>query len=200
MSSITAIQLPIVSSIRRFTGTNACADQDTMGMACNALSSMPTALMKTFAMFTPIASTTQLCAQARACVTKDMKALAEFAIWMLNAKRPRTVDITRSVTREFVNVIMDMSATAQTCKSNFVESFNSTVIAFLDRCVPTGSCNGAYCAENANCRFDERVKVNYCHCPEGFVGDGVSECKSIPPACNVRNNCGLYASCSPNYR
>jgi nidogen (entactin) len=68
------------------------------------------------------------------------------------------------------------------------------------RCVPVGSCNGAYCAENAYCRFDDRMKVNYCYCPEGYVGDGVAECKSVPPPCNIRNNCGLYASCAPNYR
>ena len=71
---------------------------------------------------------------------------------------------------------------------------------FYHRCVPTGSCNGAYCAENAQCLYDDRMRVNYCHCPEGYVGDGVVECKSVPPPCNVRNNCGLYASCTPNYR
>lgn len=67
-------------------------------------------------------------------------------------------------------------------------------------CVPAGSCNGAFCAENAICLYDDRQKVNYCNCPEGFIGDGVSACKSVPPPCNIRNNCGLYASCSPNYR
>ncbi|KAL7032364.1 hypothetical protein ACKWTF_007298 [Chironomus riparius] len=69
-----------------------------------------------------------------------------------------------------------------------------------DLCVPAGSCNGAYCAENAYCRFDDRARVHFCYCPDGFVGDGVTECKSVPPTCNVRNNCGLYASCVPNYR
>lgn len=72
--------------------------------------------------------------------------------------------------------------------------------SFFFSCVPAGSCNGAFCAENAICLFDDRQKVNYCYCPEGFIGDGVSACKSVPPPCNIRNNCGLYASCSPNYR
>ncbi|XP_063703047.1 nidogen [Culicoides brevitarsis] len=69
-----------------------------------------------------------------------------------------------------------------------------------DFCVKTGSCDGAYCAENAICKWDPTEKVKYCHCPEGFVGDGIRTCKSIPPPCNVRNNCGLYASCVPNER
>ncbi|ETN61938.1 nidogen [Anopheles darlingi] len=69
-----------------------------------------------------------------------------------------------------------------------------------DFCVRAGSCGGAYCAENAVCVIDEVQKIPYCHCPQGFIGDGVSQCKSIPPPCNVRNNCGLHATCSPSYR
>lgn len=68
-----------------------------------------------------------------------------------------------------------------------------------DSCVPVGSCNGVFCAENAYCRFDNQRRINFCHCPEGFSGDGVNECKSTPPPCNIRNNCGLYATCTPNY-
>jgi hypothetical protein len=68
-----------------------------------------------------------------------------------------------------------------------------------DLCVPVGSCNGVYCAENAYCRFDSQRKINFCYCPDGYSGDGVNECKSTPPPCNIRNNCGLYASCVPNY-
>lgn len=69
-----------------------------------------------------------------------------------------------------------------------------------DFCVPAGSCGGAICAENAVCKYDDLQSVNYCHCPEGHTGDGLSSCKSIPPQCNVRNNCGLYATCVPNFR
>lgn len=66
--------------------------------------------------------------------------------------------------------------------------------------MPSGSCGGAFCAENAVCQWDHEQKVSYCLCPPDFVGDGVKTCKSVPPPCNVRNNCGLYASCAPNYR
>uniref|UniRef100_A0A182XKY2 Nidogen n=1 Tax=Anopheles quadriannulatus TaxID=34691 RepID=A0A182XKY2_ANOQN len=69
-----------------------------------------------------------------------------------------------------------------------------------DFCVRAGSCGGAYCAENAVCVIDPVQKIPYCHCPQGFVGDGVSQCRSIPPPCNVRNNCGLHAACVPSYR
>lgn len=68
------------------------------------------------------------------------------------------------------------------------------------RCVPTGLCGGAICAENAVCKWDQEQQVSYCHCPPEFVGDGVKLCKSIPPPCNVRNNCGLYATCTLNFR
>lgn len=64
-------------------------------------------------------------------------------------------------------------------------------------CVPTGFCGGAYCAENAVCQWDSVERISYCLCPEGFVGDGVQSCKSIPPPCNVRSNCGLNAQCVP---
>uniref|UniRef100_A0A182NFC0 Nidogen n=1 Tax=Anopheles dirus TaxID=7168 RepID=A0A182NFC0_9DIPT len=69
-----------------------------------------------------------------------------------------------------------------------------------DFCVRAGSCGGAYCAENAVCVIDPVQKIPYCHCPQGFIGDGVSQCRSIPPPCNVRNNCGLHATCAPSYR
>lgn len=52
------------------------------------------------------------------------------------------------------------------------------------------------CAENAVCLTADDVQ--YCACPEGFVGDGLHSCRSIPPPCNVRNNCGLNAQCLPN--
>ncbi|GAB0089199.1 Nidogen [Sergentomyia squamirostris] len=69
-----------------------------------------------------------------------------------------------------------------------------------DFCVPVGSCGGAICADNAVCRWDQHQMVSYCYCPPEYEGDGIHSCKSKPPACNVRNNCGLYASCLPNYR
>ncbi|XP_059616809.1 nidogen [Phlebotomus argentipes] len=79
------------------------------------------------------------------------------------------------------------------CKEGFERDMS-------DFCVPIGSCGGAICAENALCRWDHAQMVSYCFCPPEFEGDGIHTCKSKPPACNVRNNCGLYASCVPNYR
>lgn len=69
-----------------------------------------------------------------------------------------------------------------------------------DFCVRTGSCGGVYCAENAICMLERRQNIQYCHCPEGFIGNGLHSCKSIPPPCNIRNNCGLHASCEPDYK
>lgn len=63
--------------------------------------------------------------------------------------------------------------------------------------MPIGFCGGAFCATNAVCLWDDRQQVSYCSCPEGFIGDGLQSCKSIPPKCNVRNNCGLNAQCLP---
>lgn len=67
-------------------------------------------------------------------------------------------------------------------------------------CVPIGSCGGVYCASNAACKYDEQHQVPYCECVEGYIGDGIKSCKQPTPTCNVRNNCGLYATCAPNYR
>ncbi|KAG4067397.1 hypothetical protein HA402_011951, partial [Bradysia odoriphaga] len=66
-------------------------------------------------------------------------------------------------------------------------------------CVP-GSCGGAICAENAECQLDPLEQISYCSCPSGYEGDGIVSCKEITPPCNIRNNCGYYASCAPNYR
>lgn len=66
--------------------------------------------------------------------------------------------------------------------------------------MPNHSCGGAYCAENAICQWDHIERISYCHCPEDFIGDGLKSCKSKPPPCNIRNNCGLNAICMPNYR
>lgn len=79
------------------------------------------------------------------------------------------------------------------CKSGFERDLS-------DFCVPAGSCGGAYCAENAICQYDSVQQVSYCLCPKEFVGDGVQSCKSVPPPCNIRNNCGLDATCAPAYR
>lgn len=62
-------------------------------------------------------------------------------------------------------------------------------------CVPIGFCGGAFCAKNAVCLYDSVQSVQYCSCPEGFVGDGIEVCKSVPPPCNVRSNCDLNARC-----
>lgn len=64
--------------------------------------------------------------------------------------------------------------------------------------MPAGFCGGTYCAKNAVCLWDNVQGIQYCSCPEGFVGDGLISCKSVPPPCNVKNNCGLNAQCIPN--
>lgn len=134
-----------------------------------------------------------------ACAKRAMMELEGHVIWLLSVNHQLTVGTTRFAVKEFATATRDTSGTIQICK--VVLCFKIPLLKDSHfRCVPVGSCNGAYCAENAYCRYDERLRVNYCHCPEGYVGDGVSECKSVPPPCNVRNNCGLYASCSPNYR
>lgn len=63
--------------------------------------------------------------------------------------------------------------------------------------MPAGFCGGTFCAKNAVCLWDNVQGVQYCSCPEGFVGDGLTSCKSVPPPCNVKNNCGLNAQCVP---
>lgn len=67
-----------------------------------------------------------------------------------------------------------------------------------DFCVPAGMCGGTYCADNAMCKWDNKQHVQYCECMEGYMGDGVSSCKSIPTSCRVRNTCGVHASCEPS--
>lgn len=64
-------------------------------------------------------------------------------------------------------------------------------------CVPSGYCGGIFCAPNAVCLWDNVQNVQYCECSEGFVGEGWRSCKSVPPPCNVKNNCGLNAQCTP---
>ncbi|XP_031633983.1 nidogen [Contarinia nasturtii] len=67
-----------------------------------------------------------------------------------------------------------------------------------DVCVLSGYCGGTFCAKNAVCLLDNIQGVQYCSCPEGFVGDGLTSCKSVPPPCNRKNNCGLNAQCIQN--
>lgn len=64
-----------------------------------------------------------------------------------------------------------------------------------DFCVPAGMCGGTYCADHAMCKWDNKQNVQYCECMEGYMGDGVGSCKSIPISCRVRNTCGVHASC-----
>lgn len=79
------------------------------------------------------------------------------------------------------------------CREVFIFIFMS----FFKSCVPTGYCGGTFCAKNAVCLWDNVQSVQYCSCPDGFAGDGLTSCKSIPPPCNVKNNCGMNAQCVP---
>lgn len=69
---------------------------------------------------------------------------------------------------------------------------------FHRRCVPSGYCGGTFCAKNAVCLSDSVQSVQYCSCPENYVGDGLTNCTYVPPTCDVINNCGLDARCVPN--
>lgn len=119
------------------------------------------------------------------------------------------VAIIHIVAMEFVSVIQDMKEIFPICKFLFLFcSLPHGKMIILKKydyyyyysCVHAGSCGGAYCAENAICSWEPIQKISYCLCPEGFEGDGVRQCKSIPPPCNVRNNCGLYGSCVPSQK
>lgn len=116
MSSTSAIQSQTVNLTRIFIATNVSAAQVMMEMELTALKSKLIALKKTFAMFMLIAFSTQLCVEALAFVTRDMKAPAEVVSWLPNASHRLTADITRSATKEFVNVIEDMKETIRTCE------------------------------------------------------------------------------------
>ncbi|XP_039956515.1 nidogen [Bactrocera tryoni] len=66
-----------------------------------------------------------------------------------------------------------------------------------DLCVPAGRCGPVFCGANAICKWDAQQGVQYCDCIEGYEGDALEGCRSIPPPCNVRNNCGVHATCEP---
>ncbi|TDG47937.1 hypothetical protein AWZ03_005718 [Drosophila navojoa] len=66
-----------------------------------------------------------------------------------------------------------------------------------DRCVPAGRCGSVYCGSNAICKWDTALSVQYCDCIDGYQGDALTGCVSIPIPCNVRNNCGIHATCEP---
>uniref|UniRef100_W8B8M3 Nidogen-1 n=1 Tax=Ceratitis capitata TaxID=7213 RepID=W8B8M3_CERCA len=66
-----------------------------------------------------------------------------------------------------------------------------------DICVPAGRCGPVFCGANAICKWDSVQGVQYCDCIEGYAGDALESCRSIPPPCNVRNNCGVHATCEP---
>ncbi|XP_067632308.1 nidogen [Eurosta solidaginis] len=66
-----------------------------------------------------------------------------------------------------------------------------------DKCVQAGRCGPVFCGANAICKWDSVQGVQYCDCYEGYEGDALEGCRSVPPPCNVRNNCGVYATCEP---
>lgn len=67
-----------------------------------------------------------------------------------------------------------------------------------DQCVPSGRCGSVFCGSNAICRSDVQQAVQYCDCIDGYQGDALVGCVSIPIPCNVRNNCGIHANCVPS--
>ncbi|XP_028136673.1 nidogen [Diabrotica virgifera virgifera] len=58
-----------------------------------------------------------------------------------------------------------------------------------------GSCGGGTCVDNAECIYDEEYETFYCHCKNGFIGDGITECKKKVIGCDTLNNCGEHATC-----
>lgn len=66
-----------------------------------------------------------------------------------------------------------------------------------DTCVPAGRCGGVFCGDNALCKWDAVQGVQYCDCMESYEGNALEGCKSIPTPCNVRNTCGVHATCEP---
>lgn len=66
-----------------------------------------------------------------------------------------------------------------------------------DVCVPAGRCGSVFCGVNAVCKLDAVKSVQYCDCMEGYEGNALEGCRSIPAQCNVRNNCGVHATCEP---
>lgn len=159
---------------------------------------------KVFVIFMHPVLMTNMSENRFANVTTDMKAMDMPVVWRPNANTMKSVAQTQFVMLVFVFVDMDSKETYLICKSinivilKFICVKRSSLYVYS--CVPTGSCGGAFCAENAICQWDNTERISYCFCPPGFVGDGLKTCKSVPPACNVRNICGLYASCTPNYR
>ncbi|XP_045768963.1 nidogen [Maniola jurtina] len=67
-----------------------------------------------------------------------------------------------------------------------------------DACIPDAQlCNGATCAEHASCLYDETIQVSYCHCDEGYEGEGILSCVQRQKTCELTNDCGANAICTP---
>lgn len=66
-----------------------------------------------------------------------------------------------------------------------------------DKCVQPGLCGSVFCGHNAICKWDGHQSVHYCECIEGYQGNALDACTSIPPTCNIKNNCGVHATCEP---
>ncbi|KAJ2949935.1 hypothetical protein O0L34_g11258 [Tuta absoluta] len=67
-----------------------------------------------------------------------------------------------------------------------------------DACVPDSKlCNGAVCAEHASCLFDDLIGISYCHCDQGYEGEGIDQCIKKTDTCEVLNDCHPNAVCTP---
>ncbi|XP_030387552.1 nidogen-1 [Scaptodrosophila lebanonensis] len=66
-----------------------------------------------------------------------------------------------------------------------------------DLCVQSGRCGAVFCGSNAICKWDASQGVQYCACLDGYEGDALEGCTSKPEPCNVRNTCGIHATCEP---
>ncbi|XP_068146256.1 nidogen [Drosophila tropicalis] len=76
------------------------------------------------------------------------------------------------------------------CNENFERDVSDT-------CVQAGRCGNDFCGSNAICKWDSLRDTQYCDCLDGYQYDVVSGCTSKPTYCNVRNNCGIHATCEP---
>lgn len=140
-------------------------------------------------------------------VTPTMWVMAELVNWLPNAQAERIAGIIQTVTMAFAFVMKGSNGIYTICEHHKAidpfSRFIKYIFFFLLHkfsCIAAGTCGGVFCAENAVCQWDNIEKVQFCFCPEGFEGNGVTSCNAITPPCNVQNNCGVNAICTPNYR
>ncbi|CAG9113923.1 unnamed protein product [Plutella xylostella] len=68
-----------------------------------------------------------------------------------------------------------------------------------DACILDGlSCDGAICARHASCLFDDTIGIHYCHCDQGYEGEGIISCTQLEHTCAIDNDCSVDGICTKN--